>query len=97
MRLGELPRDAAVERGVIPLLLRFQRECRELQRVENVAEVKFCERAAAVVVASVPLFPSADVTCTTIAVMLSSPPRPFASEISASTTRPGVAREKRSC
>jgi len=30
---------------------------------------------------------------TTIAVMLSSPPRPFASEMSASTTRCAVARE----
>jgi len=74
MCLSELPRDTTIERGIIPLLLRLQRNRRQLERVQDVAEVELCERAdrivrhdaqrtagVSAVVPSVP-FPSAAVT-----------------------------------
>ena len=45
MRLGKLPGDAAIERGIVLLLLRLERERGELQRVEDVPEVQFRDRA----------------------------------------------------
>src|SRR5690348_16944334 len=100
MSFGQLARDATVERRVVALVLRLERERGEFESVQDVAEVQLCERSnrlvrhpgqrtagvSAVVPPSVP-FPSAAVTWTTMAVMLSNPPRPFASEMSASTTR----------
>ena len=44
MSLGELPRDSSIKLGVVRLFLRLERQRRQLESVENVAEVQFCER-----------------------------------------------------
>ena len=40
MRIGQLPADAAVERGVLTLSFLLERERAPLDRVEDVAEVQ---------------------------------------------------------
>src|SRR2546423_8965203 len=102
---GELSRDPAIERSVLATSLLIQTEGGALERVKDVAEVELSDVGDGLVahgvrgwVAMGPVGvsdrgPSTSATSTTIAVMLSSPPRPFASEISACTLRSGVARE----
>src|SRR4051812_26317606 len=50
--LGQFARDAAVERGVGRLVLILETYCRQLQRVENVAEVELRHPADALAVVS---------------------------------------------
>jgi hypothetical protein len=45
MRLSKLSRDATVKRSIVALVLRLERQRRELQRVENVAQVELRQRA----------------------------------------------------
>src|SRR5690348_8356660 len=93
-RLGELPGDATIESGIVAAPFLFQAQRRPLERVENVAEVQLRDLGDRLVahdvrgcVAIGPVgvserVPSMSATSTTIAVMLSRPPRPFASEMS---------------
>ena len=109
-RVGQLSRDAPIERGVGHFVFLFEAEGCPLQRVKNVAEVKLalrrrrtrcrqpCVRAGGIGVTSRSvLVDSAANTRTTTAVMLSFPPFMLASWIRASTIRSGLARDNRSC
>ena len=45
MRLRQLARDPPVEGGIVALVLGLEREGGQLERIKNVAEVQFRERA----------------------------------------------------
>src|SRR5690606_32465070 len=103
VRVGELAGYPAVEGRILGLPLPLQRHRGDLQRVEQVAKVQLRQRGHAVVGAVATLgghppstTPTA-LTCTTTAVMLSSPPRPLASVMRASTRRAGALRASRIC
>lgn len=95
MGLSQLPRDSPIERRVVFLSLLVERQRRRLESEQDVAEIQLRERANRLRSVAHPRFITGispvtlsgfsvvSSTCTTMAVMLSSPPRPFASEISA--------------
>src|SRR5437762_6705352 len=97
---GELSRDPAIERSVVATSLLIQTEGGALERVKDVAEVELSDVGDGLVahgvrgwVAIGPVGvsdrgPSTSATPTTIAVLLSSPPRPFASDLSPRSLRP---------
>src|SRR4051794_19641532 len=92
-RVGQFPSNSAVEGGFVGLSVRLEGERRQLDRVENVTKVQAGHVGDAVVAHFWSGASSGPSTWTTIAVMLSSPPRPFASEISEWTFRSGSARD----
>src|SRR5690348_9381047 len=93
--LRELACNASIERRIVSASFLLETQCRPLERVQNVSEVQLgdardrlvrhCGRCCVGmgVVGVSDRKPSTSAISTTIAVMLSSPPRPFASEINA--------------